>query len=146
MDWKQEAETKLLQYVARQQALTSIPEEIARLELDYNGLRASSPGDVHVTGGSEDRREDAMLSNIVRRQELRRQLESAQRWIALTDGGLSALNDEERLVLDRFYIHRRKGACEQLCEELDREKAQVYRRREKALRRFTLALYGGLES
>ena len=87
-----------------------------------------------------------MLTNIVRREELARQLESARAWVALTDGGLSALDEEDKLVLDRFFVHRRKGACEQLCEELDREKAQVYRRRDRALRRFTLALYGGLES
>lgn len=145
MDWKQEAAEKLLQYEVRRQALESIPAEIKRLELDYSGLRASAPDSI-PSSGAGSRREDAMLTNIVRREELARQLDSARAWVALTEGGLSALDEEDKLVLDRFYIHRHKGACERLCEELDREKAQVYRRRDKALRRFTLALYGGLES
>ena len=145
MDWRQEAAEKLSQYEARRQSLESIPAEIHRLELDYTSLR-SSAADAIPSHGNGSRREDAMLTNIVRREELARQLESARAWVALTDGGLAALNEEDRLVLDRFYVHRRKGACEMLCEELDREKAQVYRRRERALRRFTLALYGGLES
>ena len=145
MDWKQEAADKLLQYEARRQSLENIPAEIRRLELDYTSLR-SSTADAMPTHGNGSRREDAMLTNIVRREELARQLESARAWVALTDGGLSALDEEDKLVLDRFFVHRRKGACEQLCEELDREKAQVYRRRDRALRRFTLALYGGLES
>ena len=145
MDWKQEAAEKLTQYEARRQSLENIPAEIRRLELDYTALRTSTM-DAIPAHGSGSRREDAMLSNIVRREELARQLESARAWVALTDGGLAALNEEDRLVLDRFFVHRRKGACEQLCEELDREKAQVYRKRDRALRRFTLALYGGLES
>ena len=145
MDWKQEAADKLMQYEARRQSLENIPAEIRRLELDYTSLR-SSTADAVPSHGNGSRREDAMLTNIVRREELARQLESARAWVALTDGGLSALDEEDKLVLDRFFVHRRKGACEQLCEELDREKAQVYRRRDRALRRFTLALYGGLES
>ena len=145
MDWKQEAAEKLLQYEVRRQSLENIPAEIKRLEQDYSALRASVP-DSMPARGSGSRREDAMLTNIVRREELARQLESARAWVALAEGGLAALDEEDRLVLDRFYVHRHKGACERLCEELDREKAQVYRRREKALRRFTLALYGGLES
>ena len=145
MDWKQEAAEKLMQYEARRQALENIPMEIHRLELEYTGLRSSVP-DAIPTHGNGSRREDAMLTNIVRREELARQLESARAWVALTDGGLAALNEEDRLVLDHFYIHRHKGACETLQELLDREKAQIYRRRDRALRRFTMALYGGLES
>ncbi len=145
MDWRQEAEEKLLQYEFKRQALVNIPAEIRRLEADYTSIRSSVP-DATPAHGSGSRREDAMLTNIVRREELARQLESAKAWVALTDVGLAALDEEDKLVLDRFFVHRRKGACEQLCEELDREKAQVYRRRDRALRRFTLALYGGLES
>ena len=145
MDWKQEAAEKLLQYEARRQSLESIPAEIRRLELDYAALRSTVP-DAIPAHGTGSRREDAMLTNIVRREELARQLESSRSWVDLTESGLAALDEEDRLVLDRFYLHRRKGACEQLCEELDREKAQVYRRRDRALKRFTLALYGGLES
>ena len=145
MDWKQEAAEKLMQYEARRQALENIPMEIHRLELEYTGLRSSVPDAIPTHGGGS-RREDAMLTNIVRREELARQLESARAWVALTDGALATLNEEDSLVLDKFFIHRRKGACEELCDQLYLEKAQIYRRRERALRRFTLALYGGLES
>lgn len=146
MDWKKEAAEKLMEYEARRRAIESIPQEIRALELDYEALRATDPEAVPGRGSGENRREDAMLSNIVRREELHRQLELARAWVALADGGLAALEEEDRLVLDRFFVHRHKGACERLCEELDREKAQVYRRRDRALRRFTLALYGATES
>ena len=145
MDWKQEAVDKLQQYEARQQALNSIPEEIRRLEIENIGIRASAANAIPARG-SGSKREDAMLSNIVRREELARQLESTQAWVKLVDRGLSSLDDEERLVLDRFYIHRHRGHVERLIDELGVEAKMVYRRKDKALRHFTVALYGGLES
>ena len=144
MEWKQEAIEKLMQYKYRRQALENIPAEIKRLEQDYQSIRSSVPDRVIDHGSS--RREDAMLGNIVKREELARQLESARDWVALVDKGLANLDYEDRLVLYNFFINKHKGACEDLCELLNREKAQVYRRRDIALRRFTLALYGGIES
>ena len=66
--------------------------------------------------------------------------------MAQVDKALSVLDDEERLVLDRFYIHRTKDSVGELCDRLNLEKTAVYDRREKALRHFTIALYGITES
>lgn len=145
MDWKHEAVDKLEQYDARQRALDSIPEEIRRLELESVSIRSGVRSAVPVHGAGS-RREDAMLSNIVQREELVRQLESTKAWVALVDRGLGALDDEERLVLDRFYIHRTRGHVERLIGELGVEAKMVYRRKDKALRRFTVAMYGSVES
>ena len=145
MNWKKEAIEKLLEYGVRRQALENIPEEIRRLELDYRTMRSTVSNSIPAHGDGSPR-EDAMLTNIVRREELSRQLESARIWVDMTDRALAALDEEDRQVLGGFYIHRRKGAVERLCEELDREPAQIYRRRDRALRHFTLALYGGIES
>lgn len=87
-----------------------------------------------------------MLSNIVHREELERALEQAKLWVDIVDGGLGVLDDEERLVLDRFYIHRARGNIDRLCEELGRAKSVVYDRRDAALRKFTIALYGCVEN
>lgn len=62
------------------------------------------------------------------------------------DGGLAVLDGEERLVLERFYIHRAKGNVERLCDELHLEKSRVYELKDKALRHFTIALYGLTET
>ena len=69
----------------------------------------------------------------------------ARKWVALVDAGLEILSEEDRLVLLRFYMYPERGNVERLCGELGLEKSAVYDRREKALRRFTLALYGGSE-
>lgn len=145
MDWKYEAIEKLKLYEARKAALENIPAEIRRLELDYAGIRSATSDATPVQGGGS-RREDQMLSNIVKRQELAWQLESVRAWVAITDRALGCLNTEERLILDRLYIHRQKGYIDRLMQETGVEKSQIYRRREKALRNFTIALYGGVES
>ena len=86
------------------------------------------------------------MSNIVLRDELKRRLKEARLWTAQVDKALAVLGEEEKLVLDRFYIHRAKGNAGELCERLNVEQATVYRKRDSALRRFTIALYGVTET
>lgn len=145
MNWKREAIDKLKNYEAHREALENIPKEIKRLESAYAGIRSATTDGTPVSGGGNTR-EDSMLSNIVHRDELKRRLKEARLWVAQVDKALAVLDDEERLVLDRFYIHRTKGAVEALCESLNLEKSAVYDRRDKALRHFTLALYGVIET
>lgn len=145
MNWKFEAIEKLKEYTARKNALESIPEEIKRLEEDAQRIRAASVDSTPVQGGGSAR-EDMLLTNIVHREELQRRLSDAQRWVDIVDGGIAVLSDEDRLVLDRFYIHPMRGNVDRLCDDLAIEKAAVYKRKEKALRRFTVALYGAVES
>ena len=144
MNWKYEAIDELKQYEAKKHALQVIPGEIARLEESMRGLRSAASDGTPAHGGGSGR-EDMYLSNIVRREELARSLELARKWVAFVDAGLEFLAEDERLILDRFYINPAKGNVERLCMELGCEQATVYRRREQALRTFTLSLYGCME-
>ena len=141
MNWKAEAKEKLRRYDAMRLATINIPEEVERLELDAQAVRsAKMDGDVVNGGGSK--REDALLNNIIHRQELLWTLEQAQLWLKTTDRALSALSNEEKLILHRLYIYPEIKALERLCAELGMETSSIYRRRDKALRHFTLAYYG----
>lgn len=145
MNWKYEAIDKLKGYKAHKRALENIPREIKWLEGAFVSIRSATTDSTPVSGGGSTR-EDTLLSNIAHREELERTLKQAKAWVKMVDAGLEVLDDEERLVLDRFYIHRAKGNVDRLCEELNVEKATVYRRRDAALRQFTLALYGVTEN
>lgn len=145
MNWKREAVDKLKNYEVHRQALESIPQEIKRLESVWTGIRSAVTDSTPVSGGGSTR-EDVMLSNIVHRDELKQRMKEACLWVSQVDKALSILSDEERLVLDRFYLHPIKGIIDDLCERLNIEKATVYRRRDDALRRFTIALYGVTDS
>lgn len=145
MNWKSEAVERLRRYDAMNTALKNIPEELERLEYNARGIKASRFDRVPVKGGISTR-EDALLTNMVQRQELEWSMQQAKLWLSTTDRALSALSSEDRLVLHRMYISRERGGVDRLCGELGCEQSTIYRRRDKALYRFTLALYGFSES
>lgn len=144
MNWKKEAIEKLKEYNARKQAITSIPMEIAQLESAVRGIRSASADGVAISGGGSGR-EDMLLSNICKREELKRSLAVANAWVSQVDTALTVLNQEERLILDRFYINPARGNVDRLCGELSVEKTQVYAKKDAALRHFTIGLYGCTE-
>lgn len=145
MNWKFEAIDKLKGYEAHKLALENIPREIRRLEISAESIRSAITDGTPVVGGGSTR-EDVMLSNIVHREELERTLKQTRAWVKMVEDSLAVLDDEERLTLERFYIHRTKGGVDRLCSELGLEKTAVYGRRDKALRHFALALYGTIET
>lgn len=141
MNWRAEAKEKLQRYDAMRLATINIPEEIARLEIDAHSIRSAKLDALSVSG-SGGRREDALLNNLIQRQELSRTLQQAQSWLKTTDRALTALTREEKQILHRLYVYPQPGAVEELCRELGVEVSSVYRRRDKALRHFVLAYYG----
>ena len=141
MNWKQEAIEKLKKLEAMQLSIENIPQEIKRLEIAACGLRGAATDRTPVKGGGS-RREDALLTNIVHRQELKYNREQAAHWVKATQNALSALTMEENLILTRMYIRPERGALERLSGELELEQSSLYRHRDRALRKFTMALYG----
>lgn len=144
MDWKSMAIDDLREYNARRQALETLPLQIAEIGAEMSSIRSS--GDMNaVRGGGAGSREDVLISRMVKREKLQRNLDRAKLWISSIDKGLAALTEDERHILDRFYINPAKGNVDRLCEELAVEKTALYKRKDAALRRFTLALYGCME-
>ena len=141
MNWKAEAKEKLQRYDAMRLATINIPEELERLEIDAQSIR-SAKLDAPAAAGGTNRWEDALLNNIIQRQELLWTLQQAQIWLKSTDRALTALPPQEKLILHRLYMYPERGSIERLCKELGMEASSVYRRRDKALKHFTLAYYG----
>lgn len=141
MNWKAEAMDKLRRYDAMRQAMVNIPEEIRRLEGEAYSLRGTSMDKEPVMEGGS-RKEDTLLSNLVCRQELSAALKQAGDWLRIADRALAALTPEEKLILHRLYIYPERGSVDRLCGELNVEQSSIYRKRDKALRKFTYALYG----
>lgn len=145
MNWKVEAKEKLRRYSAMQKALVNIPQEIERLNLEAQSIRSSRTDGTPVMGGGSGR-EEAMLNNIVHRQELALTFKQAQLWKQTVDQALSVLSESEQLILRRLYIYPYKGSLATLCKELGCGKSSIYRRRDDALYKFTIALYGVTET
>ncbi len=130
MDWKTEATEKLRRYRPLEQAMTNLTAELTRLELEAEALPNTAA------------HQDRLLSNLTARRELSRSLDMTRSWLGQVDRALAVLTAEERQILHRLYMEPEKGNVGRLCDELSMEQSSLYRRRHRALYKFTLALYG----
>lgn len=143
MNWKNESKEELREYEAKRSAAESIPDEIRQLKSQMMKLGGSSNATPVKGGGAIW--EDRQINLIVKIEKLKMSLAYSKDWVSKVERGLSALSDDERLILDLFYINPAKGNVDCLCEELCLERSAVYARMEKALRHYTLARYGCIE-
>ena len=79
------------------------------------------------------------------RERLAANYKAVSKLVRQIEIALSLLGEDEQLALERFYIHRQEQHVERLCEELGYEKSRVYELKDRALRRFTIAMYGILD-
>lgn len=145
MNWKTESIQRLKEYEQRKQALILIPEQIKALEMNFTSIRAARSDAEPVKEGGGNKRENALINNIVKRQELEKSLKVAQLEADITEKALAMLTDEERHILRGFYVHKQRRHVEALCEELNYERTRVYEIKDEALRKFTMACYGTIE-
>ena len=144
--WKYKAIAKLKDYTAQKESLQNIPEEISRLESEAYSIKSATSDGTPVKGGGSGR-EDRLLSNIARRGELDLMLDRAKKSVSIVERGLNVLNQEERHILDVMYIYREKGYVSRLMDEYNlAEESSLYKKANKALLLFTIAMYGSTET
>ncbi len=142
MDWKNEVVNDLKMHGIYKQAIRSLQEKIAILELDYGRLRAVQSDANPVQGGGSSM-EDALINNIVLRDKLRDSLEITRQKVRLMEDALETLDKDERLVLEYWYVDRPpERYLDVICGQLSVEKATAYRIRDKALYRLNARLHG----
>lgn len=143
MNWEKEAINDLKTYAARKGSVQNLKERIAELSARAEGLRAIS-ADAPVQGGAS-RQEYALINNIAERDRLRANLDVVQQLVSLIDKGLAVLDEDERYVLDMFYISRPSMYLDKISDRLHFEKSQIYKIKDRALYKFTVAMYGVID-
>ncbi len=128
MNWRLEAKQKLQKLDAMRQAAANLPRELTLLRTEKD-----------CPGGEKTLPEEHLHE---KEYALRGALERTTAWLQTVEGAMGVLGPEERLILTRLYIYPERGAVNRLCGDLGVEQSSVYRRRDKALGKFTMALYG----
>lgn len=141
--WRMDALNKLQEHKARKISVMNIQKRIEGLERDIVAIRSSTSDGTPVKGGGSGR-EDMLLNNIVMRQRLQESLTRTQDAVDRTEQALSALTEDDRRILECFYISPRKGAATQLAGELGIAEKTVYNRRNNAIRLFQMAMFGDI--
>ena len=134
MNWKKEAENDLRSYMRRKDSLQNIRDKIASLDDRMQSIR-----------GGESRAQENLINCIAEKERLGHTRAAVARLVKLVERGLAGLSDQERRVLELFYIQRQAGHVERLMDELHVEQTQIYRIKDAALYKFTVTLYGIVE-
>lgn len=144
--WKFKAIDRLRNHVAQKTAKVNLSEEIKRLSSEACSIKSATSDGTPVKGGGNGR-EDRLLSNIVQREEYGRMIERADISVRIVERALSVLDDEEQYMLQTMYIERIPNAVDHLAARYGLlEASSVYKRVNKALLNFTVAMYGITES
>ncbi len=144
MDWTTVAKDKLYNYSAKKASAVNLAEEIRELEYRRRSIRSATSDGSPVAGGT-NKRDARILNSMVLEEEYKESLHIISRWLRRVERGLSVLNEEERQLLDRFYIYREKGAAERLAMDLGVDIKTVYWRANQALEKFTTAMCGRIK-
>lgn len=145
MNWQTVAVQRLRTYEAKKLSLETIAEQIRLLEAEFTALRAATIDGMPVSGTNANKREEMLVSNIAKREELKRNYKIAKGEVNVTEKALEILTDQEKRILYIFFINRPASHVQLLCEEMFVEKSKMYTMKDEALKKFTRACYGVVE-
>lgn len=135
MDWKICAVDDLRRYKQMKIGIINSKEKLKFVEntaMRYN-----------LSNAKRGLRTDTNIINaLVEASRLRQNIASTERLTKLVERGLDSLSDEERRIIDRFYMANTPLSTRVLSEELGYEPRTLYRIRDRALEKFTIAMYG----
>lgn len=90
--------------------------------------------------------EDKLVSLIMLTDRYREKLKNLSKSLAAIELGFSVMDEYEKDLLNAFYVYGLKDAAESLSSKYYKERAQVYRDRMEALKKFTRAVFGVVET
>lgn len=145
MNWQKEAINDLRCHEKRKAAMESLADEIRELRSRTYGSSAPAADAVPVQGGTStaEGRWIAAIDELERKKEAYR---ITKRQVDAVERGLAVLDEQQQMVLNVFFVNRVQGGADYLVEKLNLERTRIYELRETALRNFTIARYGVVET
>ena len=144
MDYRRCMIDDLKQHTQRKCALVNLKENILGIESEIKAIKGADPSKVSVQGGG-NKRDDKLIAKIVERDNLKRNIKIVYEAVKRIERGLATLDPVEKQVIDLFYLNRRAGHVEAVCELCKCESAEAYRKKDEALKKLTIAVYGVVE-
>ncbi len=135
MDWKSCAVDDLRKYNLLKIGILNSRDRIRAVESAAKRGRVSVENDALHT-------DSRLIDAIVESERLNMNIKTAEALIKLVDRGLSALDETEKKVLEKFYMSSSPVNIHELENYLGYQARTVYRVRDRALTKFTLAMYG----
>ena len=141
---KQQATLNALNDYKNMETIIEItPQEIKDIRVDMFKTRRSAPdGMPHnrdIRSG-----ENMLCSAIDQCDVMNNRYQQAVEFMSWFAPAWLQLSEDEQILLETFYIEEnsKTAAIDEISEKLHIERAQIYRRKDKALNRLTVFLYG----
>ena len=139
INWKKEAIEELKRLEDLKESIHHLNE---RIELTQNQLYNISAVQIGERVGGSGDGDDVRLSKMVELEELKARKLITEKRVQLLQGCLDKLSEEQRLILNHFYIRHTSDYIEELEEVLFKSRTQIYYEKDNALRRLVRLLYG----
>ena len=145
LDKRNAAINALKDYEGMNYIIQTAPSEIAATQECMTGIGGLALSDMpkgpHNPHAAEDRIVKAMDSISLLNERYRR----AEEYMAWFLPARQTLSEQERFVLSRFYMDdesKQVDSVGEICERFHIERTSAYKRKDRALSRLTLLLYG----
>lgn len=131
---------ELYEYPYKLSAIANIADAIETAEhaFDLLVIRREQDADLWEDGEA--------IANMARRSKLERDLEICRRDVELVRDALDTLTEDERHIIDLFYIHRPEGGTQAVLDALFLSKSTAYRKRDEACAKLARAMYGAFNT
>ena len=122
-------------------SIYQIQSELDTLNAEYASIKATNY-DKMPSGSGENIQEEKLVSVISKKDQKEAELKYTKMRVADLERLLEQLPDDERMVIERKVIKNEKYAIESLAGDLGYESAQIYRIKNRALRRMVKLRHG----
>lgn len=145
MNWRNEAKNDLRELRALEVFVNTYSVQIEELDAQLTAVRGANLSRDPVSGGGGTKLEDKWLDVIAKKERLSWHYEAKHRKLMRIKKSLNLLSDEEKMVLEVFYVDTVSNHIESLKRRLNVEKSTIYRIHDDGLKLFTIGMYGGTE-
>lgn len=144
MKWDDIAIGDLRRYPGLCSSVKNLSERLRILEESAADVKGANLDRIPLSGGGSCY-EDKLLNVLVEKEKKRHLLKTDLQLKKAIERGLGALDDEERRVLEGFYMYPSRNAADSLASRIACDRATVYRIRKRALYKFTVHMYGVID-
>lgn len=123
-------------------AYLNLTDEIAMLEDAKTSVATGCCNGAPVTGSGANRYEERLVKLIDLCDDLRLRRKNIETNLECIERGFKLLSEYEKDLLNGFYVYGGRGVADRMMSRYHKERSTIYRDKDRALNRFTQALYG----
>lgn len=116
-------------------------DELEELIAEYSAIKATNY-DKMPTGSGDNTQEEKLLSTIAKKTKLQEWIRATELHVQNMENLLATLSVEDRDIIEKTVINRKKNAEEEVAEEIGIERRQVYNRKNAILHQLCQMRFG----